>query len=106
MLKVVLGSIFTLMLLHSFGQGNSPYSELGMGSVNKSTFQSNFGMGGLNATYDSKYFINPENPASYSKIKYTVGEAGVYYSNNYYSDSTGNGTNNTFNLGHLDSHFP
>ncbi|MFT6716486.1 MAG: hypothetical protein ACJA0Q_001127 [Saprospiraceae bacterium] len=106
MLKINVLSILTFLCLNLLSQGNSPYSELGIGGITQSTFQSNFSTGGLSTTYDSRYFINPENPASYGKIKYTVGEAGLYYSNNYYSDSTGTGTNSSFNIGHFGFAFP
>lgn len=95
--------VFSLQII---GQGNSPYSEIGMGSEYPSSFQSNFSMGGLATTYDSKYFLNPENPASYGKLNYTVGEAGLFFSNNQYSDSTAGGSKNIFNLGHFGFGFP
>jgi len=106
MLKIFSFSIFCFICLNLLGQGNSPYSELGIGGVSGSNFQSNFATAGLSTTNDSKYFINPDNPASYGKIKYTLGEAGLFYSNNYYTDSSGTGSNSSFNLGHFGFGFP
>jgi hypothetical protein len=106
MLKIKIFVLSSTICLNLLSQGNSPYSELGIGGINPSSFQSNFGTGGLSATVDSKHFINPENPASYSKLKYTVGEAGLFYSNNYYSDSAGTASNSKFSLGHFGFAFP
>lgn len=106
MLKIYSLCLLSLMCFNVLGQGNSPYSELGIGGLSNSNFQSNFSTGGLSTTNNSKYFINPENPASYGKIKYTLGETGLFYSNNNYSDSTGTGSNNSFNLGHFGFAFP
>ena len=98
--------LFTLVCLPAITQGNSPYSQIGLGNQYNSTFQSNFSMGGLGATYSSKYYINHLNPATYSQIKYTIGEFGVYNSNNFYSDGTNNGQSSTFNLGNFGFGFP
>lgn len=104
--KIFCLSIFSLLSVVVLGQGNSPYSELGIGGVSSSNFQSNFTTGGLSTTNSSAYFINPDNPASYAKIKYTVGEAGLAYSNNMYADSSGSGSNSSFSLGHFGMAFP
>jgi len=106
MLKINILSVFSFLCLNLLSQGNSPYSELGIGGISRSSFQSNFSTGGLSTTISSKHFINPENPASYAKIKYTLGEAGLFYSNNSYSDSSGTGSKNNFNLGHFGFAFP
>lgn len=101
---------YTLAILFTYltgnSQGNSPYSQYGLGNINPSSFQSNFAMGGLGSTYSSKYYINPLNPAGYSEMKYAIGEVGVLNSNNFYSDGNTSGTESTFNLGHFGFGFP
>ncbi len=101
MSKLTLSTLLVLSSLILVGQGNSPYSQLGIGSPSSSTFQANFSMGGVASTYKSETFLNPKNPASYSKLKYVVGEIGVFNSNNFYSNGSSSGTENTFNLGNF-----
>ena len=104
--KLLLTLVTLSFCFSGYSQGNSPYSQYGLGNNNPSSFQSNFAMGGLGATYSSKYYINPLNPAGYSNIKYAVGEVGVLNSNNFYTNGTSSGTESTFNLGHFGFGFP
>lgn len=67
------------------GQGNSPFSQFGPGSTFGSHFNSNFSLAGIGASTASANQINGLNPASYSKIKFTTGEVGLFSSNNWYT---------------------
>jgi hypothetical protein len=61
-------TFFIILNINSFSQDNSAYSRYGIGDlVNHSNILSR-GMGGLNAGFGSKRFINPDNPASYSML--------------------------------------
>lgn len=58
-------------------QDNSPYSRFGLGDLNSPTLSANSAMGGLTAAYNSIYYLNPSNPATYSVLKYTAFETGI-----------------------------
>ena len=104
--KIILIVVLFFSSFKLFSQGNSLYSQIGIGNSNPSTFQSNFSMGGLSATTSSKYFINPNNPASYSKLKFTTGEFGVFNSNNFYSNGDSSANSTALTLGNFGFAFP
>lgn len=58
-------------------QDNSPYSRFGLGDLNSPTLSANSAMGGLTAAYNSIYYLNPSNPATYSVLRYTSFETGM-----------------------------
>ena len=89
-----------IISLTGFSQGNSPFSQLGPGDFYSSNFQSNFSRGGVGASSYSGNTINPVNPATYSQITLTSGEAGIYSSNNFISYS---GTSSFFSDANLSS---
>lgn len=53
---------------------NSPYSRYGLGDVRGGTHLSLRGMGSASTAYANPYSINPDNPASYSTLKFTTYE--------------------------------
>lgn len=106
MRKIVSLIIIVVVAKNSYAQGNSLYSQMGVGNFNPSTFQANFSQGGLSSTVNSKYFLNPSNPASYSKLKFTVGEFGVFNSNNFYSQGDSSANQTAFHLGNFGFAFP
>ena len=106
MLNTPLLCLLCLLCLNLAGQGNSPYSEQGIGGISDPSFQTNWATSGLGTTLSSPYFINPENPASYSRINYTLAEAGLFYAYNQYADSSSSGADNSLNIGHFGFAFP
>lgn len=77
-------------------QGNSPFSQFGIGDIYNSNFQTNFSRGGTGASITSRNTINPLNPATYSQFTLTTGEAGIYSSQNYFNlDGVKSSQNNT-----------
>lgn len=77
---IIILSILMFIGLHpafSQIQDNSPYSRFGLGDLNTRTLSANSAMGGLTAAYNSIFYLNPANPATYSVLKYTSFETGM-----------------------------
>jgi len=77
--------VFTLLLfitgttfLWAQPQLNSPYSRYGMGNLANPNFAPLGAMGNAYTTFNSRYHLNPSNPASYSSLGYTAFEMGVF----------------------------
>ena len=77
-------AVFTVLTIGLMGQGNSPFSIQGPGDVFGSNFNNNFSLAGIGASTSYTNQVNPLNPASYSDIKFTIGEVGVFSSTNKY----------------------
>lgn len=56
----------------SSGSDNSPYNQFGIGSLSLPANAALRGMSGNGAAYSDQSSMNPENPATYSFLKYTV----------------------------------
>jgi hypothetical protein len=84
---------------------SSPYSKYGLGIIDPTLLPQNVAMGGIGTAtnqingYNS---VNPLNPASYSALRYTVIDAGIY-SNFVSLSKTGvaNQTNSNFRFSHI-----
>ena len=107
---------------------DSPYSRYGIGLINSSGFNGNFGMAGTGIAwrplqykpliYDSlarsnaklndrgTNFINPANPASFSNISLTTFEASMISRNVEYTSGDQSRTGNNSQLGHMAVAFP
>lgn len=105
-MKYKIALIFAVVSTLSFGQGNSPFSMNGIGDIFGSNFSTNFSKSGIGASTAAKNQINPLNPASYSKIKFTLGEVGVFSSNNWYSQNGLTDSKNHTNLAGFGLGFP
>lgn len=84
---------------------SSPYSQYGLGDLIPMIMPQNQAMGGISAgtnTINSYASINPQNPASYSAISYTVIDAGIY-ANKLTLSQAGQATqkNSNFRMNHL-----
>ncbi len=121
---------FLAFLAESQAQKNtdSPYSRYGVGLLNGSRFNGNFGLGGVGyawrpyhykpVVYDSlarsnaklndrgSNFINPVNPASFSNISLTTFEASLLSKNTQYTSNAQSRTSNNTQLGHMSVAFP
>lgn len=89
-----------------FGQGNSPFSQFGVGDVFGSKFQSNFSTGGTGASITSNNTINGLNPATYSQFTLTTGEAGIYSSQNTFTMNSLSASKNNTNISGFALGFP
>ena len=57
---------------------NSPYSRIGIGDLVNRNFAGPLGMGGLGASFNDPYHTNLINPASYSYLRSTSFEVGLF----------------------------
>lgn len=57
---------------------NSPYSQFGLGQLQRNASALSIGMGGISNGLRLENAINTQNPASYSAIKYTTFEVGAF----------------------------
>ncbi len=57
---------------------NSPYSRYGLGDLSDQNNAASEAMGGLSATYHDIFHLNVQNPASFSFLKSTAFEVGLY----------------------------
>ncbi len=75
LLVVLLGFI-----VNSYGQTNGvlPYSRLGIGEISPSHLSHIKSMGGTGIAYTDVYMINPNNPASYSYLKSSAFDIGLF----------------------------
>ncbi len=71
-------SIFLFLSHIAIAQHNTPYSRFGLGTDLSTDFGVSKGMGGLGSSFKHPFNINFTNPASYSKLKLTALETGVY----------------------------
>lgn len=53
---------------------NSPYSRYGLGDIRGGTHVGLRGMGGASTAYANPFSVNPDNPASYTNLKFTTYE--------------------------------
>lgn len=92
-IKILNAAFFVVVSLNA--QVKSPMSEFGLGNLNSVGMSSNFMMGGLTSAYISSKYINPNNPASLSRLRYTSAETGIHTSqNNYFQNNTQSVYNN------------
>lgn len=111
MVRTLIALFFLASSLHVGAQTttSSPYSKFGLGELQSNHLPQFSGMGGLSTgirSFDSYFNINVGNPASYSAIRLTTIDVGVY--GNYGKMSRGNTsqTNANFNLSHLNFAVP
>ncbi len=99
-------AVFTVLTIGLMGQGNSPFSMHGPGDVFGSNFNNNFSLAGIGASTSYTNQVNPLNPASYSDIKFTIGEVGVFSSTNKYQLNGISDTKNHTDLSGFTLGFP
>lgn len=82
---VIISFLFTATALgvkaQSTATTSSPYSRYGLGDISPMLLPQNVGMGGIGVATNSIngfFAINPLNPASYSSMKLTVIDVGIY----------------------------
>lgn len=85
---------------------NSPFSRFGIGNIQPTEFSTNQGMGRVSAAYRSISSINYTNPASYSAIKLTTFETGIFGNGLWTSDGTLSNKSGTGALAYISFAFP
>jgi len=78
--KYLLTSILLFLAIIAIAQpkDNSPYSRLGLGDFEEQNFSALASMGGISAAYHDPYNVNILNPASYSHLRSTAFEVGIF----------------------------
>jgi len=74
---VLLCFLITIPAAAQLKQVNSPYSRVGIGTVQSNNFAVSRAMGGTAAAFQSPFNINYNNPASYSALARTALEVGL-----------------------------
>ena len=106
---VIISFLFTATALgvkaQSTATTSSPYSRYGLGDISPMLLPQNVGMGGIGVATNSIngfFAINPLNPASYSSMKLTVIDVGIYGKFNTL-EKTGQTSqkNSNFRLSHI-----
>ncbi|MFY9310045.1 MAG: hypothetical protein WAQ28_13445 [Bacteroidia bacterium] len=88
---------------------SSPYSRYGIGEIGGKGFGQNFAMGGTSIALHNDttpYFINPNNPASYSNIGWTSAELGANIGITQLQSSSIKQTVSSASLGYLSLGIP
>lgn len=83
---------------------NNPYSRYGIGTLSNSDNVVLQGMGNISSAYENPYEMNTDNPASYSSLRFTTYEGGLYgiartIATNDLSYQTGTATISYMNIG-------
>ena len=106
---VIISFLFTATALgvkaQSTATTSSPYSRYGLGDISPMLLPQNVGMGGIGVATNSIngfFAVNPLNPASYSSMKLTVIDVGIYGKFNTL-EKTGQTSqkNSNFRLSHI-----
>lgn len=85
---------------------NSPYSRLGIGDLADDAFQNQKQMGGLGNALTDAYHINIKNPASYSFLRTTAFDIGVYAKKGTLNTESQSASQWTGNLEYISLAFP
>jgi hypothetical protein len=106
----LLAAIISQVKAQSTATTSSPYSQFGLGELVPQTLPQNIGMGGLSAAtnyFGGYYNINPLNPASYSTIRLTTFDVGLYAQDVMLSQNGhANQSDANFRLSHIAFAFP
>ena len=85
---------------------NSPYSRFGIGDLSEDAFQHLKQMGGIGNAYTDAFHINIKNPASYSYLRTTSFDIGVYAKRSTLQSADQSATQWTGNMEYLSLGFP
>jgi hypothetical protein len=103
----------TLLILTNnlFAQStSSPYSRYGIGEINNKNFGQTAALGGTNIAMQNDtlplFFINPNNPASYSNMRLTTAEVGMNYNRVQLQNTDSKQKINNASLGYVALAFP
>lgn len=85
---------------------NSPYSRFGIGDLSEDAFQHLKQMGGIGNAYTDAFHINIKNPASYSYLRTTSFDIGIYAKKGTLTTDDQSASQWTGNLEYLSLGFP
>jgi len=110
MFKSIFGWIIPLLFLTVTADAqtstSSPYSIFGLGELKSGGFTQHLGAGGTSVAYRDRNNFSFSNPASYSKIKFTVYNAGANLTNGKITDQVSESKVNSGNFSHFAMAFP
>ena len=104
-LYIILCVCCTFTLMAQTGD-NSPYSRFGIGDLSDDAFQHLKQMGSLGNAYTDAFQINIKNPASYSFLRTTAFDMGIYAKNGTLKTEDQSASQWTGNLEYLSLGFP
>jgi hypothetical protein len=109
--RTIIALLFLSVSLNTSAQTttSSPYSKFGLGELRGDQLPQLRGMGGISTgvrSFDSFFNINVGNPASYSGLRLTTLDAGLYGTYGSMSRDGVSQTNANFNLSHLNFAIP
>ncbi len=89
MIKNVLITLFTLSALMASAQAklNAPYTRYGLGNISSRMMAVQSGQGGLTTAFNDPFHLNIANPASFSHLRTTTLETGVFAKYSHYTSS-------------------
>ena len=85
---------------------NTPYSQFGLGQLQRNASSLNLGMGGISNGLRLENAINTQNPASYSALQYTTFEVGAFANFLELKNNSASAFRNNAALGYLKLGFP
>ncbi len=98
--------VFSSVIVHAQGLGNSPYSALGMGELYGNALAPNLAMGGAGVSTANGFYINALNPALLVRNKFTTFDVGVLGKYHVLQDKSQSQKEFAGNLGYLALSFP
>jgi len=106
--KIVITLSFVLASSFAIAQNiaNTPYSQFGLGQIQKNSSVISLGLGGLSNGLRMDNAINSQNPASYSAIQYTTFEVGAFSSFLKLENNSGTAFRNNAGLSYIKLAFP
>ncbi len=102
--KFLIVLIFTATSV--MAQQSSPYSRYGLGDMISLQSAVTKGMGNWSAAFQSPYFMNLDNPASFAFLRTTDFETGIYYNASSLSDLNTTYNSDDGNINRLSIGFP
>lgn len=75
----IMSAVILPFLGLSQSQTYSPYSQYGVGDPVRTGFINSFAMGGANRWLSDEFMMNPNNAATYSNLRSTVYDVGLFY---------------------------
>lgn len=97
-MKKIIISLLILLSADIFANGGSIYSRYGLGDLNFGNSARKMGLGSIGASIIKPNFINPNNPASFTKLNQTRFESGLTFSNVSMEDNNGSDRQTNFNF--------
>lgn len=103
----ILCVLITMVISNGYSQGGlSPYSQLGIGDIQRNSLIQHNGMGGLGISNGSSFYMNTLNPALLPYNRLTVYEVSWAYTNRSYQQGDATASSDGGNINYLSTAFP